>query len=274
MTTYSSKSDKKNKTKKNDYEEINYTKIFVGVLCFGIFLFLILLWITSPASSPTFDFSNTGQIGDTIAGITAPFIGVLGAVLVYISFLEQVKANKIQKRALDEEIKRSRNERNFNTYLDIYKELKDDFYNLSYKDKNGIEAISQYCYDFEYETRNKTYIIFWLNNEIRNEYSFLLNIFNSLYYKIDESELNKSDLTLLYDIMYVFYINKLDNTNERITKILSEIMDYFGEMEDWISVEQNTYKIIVLLTSLISKSKEIYDDLGNYFETLMFDIEN
>lgn len=41
------------------------------------------------------NFSNTGAIGDTIGGITAPFINGLGAVLVYIAFKEQVKANQL-----------------------------------------------------------------------------------------------------------------------------------------------------------------------------------
>lgn len=43
-----------------------------------------------------FDFSNTGQIGDTIGGITAPFVGILGSFLVYLGFKEQIKSNKIQ----------------------------------------------------------------------------------------------------------------------------------------------------------------------------------
>ena len=45
-----------------------------------------------------FDFSNTGQIGDTIGGITAPFIGLLSAFLIYEAFIVQVKANRIQSK--------------------------------------------------------------------------------------------------------------------------------------------------------------------------------
>lgn len=39
--------------------------------------------------------ANTGAIGDTIGGITAPFINILAAILVWISFKEQVKANTL-----------------------------------------------------------------------------------------------------------------------------------------------------------------------------------
>ncbi|MCA0237544.1 MAG: hypothetical protein LCH81_14290 [Bacteroidetes bacterium] len=55
----------------------------------------ILLWVGIPLCilSPILftqpwgliDFSNTGAIGDTIGGITAPFINILGAVLVFLA---------------------------------------------------------------------------------------------------------------------------------------------------------------------------------------------
>lgn len=45
-----------------------------------------------------FDFSNLGQVGDTIGGITSPFVGLLSAYLIYKAFIIQVEANKIQSR--------------------------------------------------------------------------------------------------------------------------------------------------------------------------------
>ena len=43
---------------------------------------------------------STGEIGDTIGGLTAPFINGIGAILVYLAFKEQVKAT-IQTRNLE-----------------------------------------------------------------------------------------------------------------------------------------------------------------------------
>jgi hypothetical protein len=48
------------------------------------------------------DFSETGSIGDTIGGITAPFINIMAALLIFYSFNEQVKANRIQSRSFDD----------------------------------------------------------------------------------------------------------------------------------------------------------------------------
>jgi len=42
------------------------------------------------------DFMATGQIGDTIGGITAPFIGLLSIILLFITFREQRKFNEEQ----------------------------------------------------------------------------------------------------------------------------------------------------------------------------------
>lgn len=46
---------------------------------------------------------KTGVIGDTIGGITAPFLNLAGAVLIYLSFSQQMEANKIQFNALKED---------------------------------------------------------------------------------------------------------------------------------------------------------------------------
>ncbi|GHV10693.1 hypothetical protein FACS1894162_5370 [Bacteroidia bacterium] len=42
------------------------------------------------------DFSGSGQIGDTIGGITAPFIGVLSIILLYLTLKSQQKQTKEQ----------------------------------------------------------------------------------------------------------------------------------------------------------------------------------
>jgi hypothetical protein len=49
------------------------------------------------------DFTQTGQIGDTIGGITAPMANLLGAILVYLALKAQIEANLILKKQLDDE---------------------------------------------------------------------------------------------------------------------------------------------------------------------------
>lgn len=52
------------------------------------------------------DFTNTGQIGDTIGGTTAPIIGVLSVLLLFYTLWEQIRFNKKQKEiSIDEQFK-------------------------------------------------------------------------------------------------------------------------------------------------------------------------
>ena len=43
-----------------------------------------------------FDFSHTGQIGDTIGGITAPIVGLVSIILLWWTFRAQLKFNEEQ----------------------------------------------------------------------------------------------------------------------------------------------------------------------------------
>ena len=96
------------------------------IIWFGIIALLIGPWLfTFPAFLGRLDFSETGQIGDTIGGITAPFINLTAAILVYYSFKEQYKANQIQQKALQEEKedrKQERSERNLSSSKRSYVE--------------------------------------------------------------------------------------------------------------------------------------------------------
>lgn len=46
------------------------------------------------------DFTNTGQIGDTIGGIMGPFVAIVASFLTFLAFLMQYQANEIQKKEL------------------------------------------------------------------------------------------------------------------------------------------------------------------------------
>lgn len=102
--------------------------LIVGI----VLIFLPLYVFTKSAIFNGWDFSQTGQIGDTIGGITAPVINLLGAFLVYIAFQEQLRANSIQVEALQEEKERNTYDRIFNNYISLYESLKSHLENLEF----------------------------------------------------------------------------------------------------------------------------------------------
>jgi len=79
---------------------------------------------TRPAFLSSWNFSDTGQIGDTIGGITAPIINLIGAILVYISFRAQIEANRIQAKALADEKMLNLTKNQFEKLLLSFDEIK------------------------------------------------------------------------------------------------------------------------------------------------------
>ena len=68
-----------------------------GVMIVGIIgVFISPILFTRGSLFKIFDFSNTGQIGDTIGGITAPIVGLVSIILLYLTLREQQTFNSRQ----------------------------------------------------------------------------------------------------------------------------------------------------------------------------------
>lgn len=90
-----------------------------------------------------FSFLQTGPIGDTIGGITAPFVGILGAVLVYLTLRAQIQANdQIRKQIRAQEITADQ-QRNFSNLLEIYNHVKNDLDQITVTQTSGTSVNPQ-----------------------------------------------------------------------------------------------------------------------------------
>ena len=123
------------------------------ILGIGLILIAIppLLFTGNLLLTSGIDFSNSGQIGDTIGGTTAPFVGLFGAVLVYISFLKQVEANNILK----EEIDRSNFFTTYNEITELLDLTNAQFDNIRYNGKKGEEAFDSWLNEDEQKDLNE-----------------------------------------------------------------------------------------------------------------------
>lgn len=171
--------------------------ILIILLISIIFTFLAPLLFTLKLN--LIDFTETGQIGDTIGGITAPFINILNAILIYIAFTEQLNANNLLKDQIAEE--------------------KD-------KEKQRLENIKRLItFDIEnniipsLESLKEEIIIYLKNKEtgILSTYSTFPELNDGIY-----TNINHSDLLKIYDIdfkcitqiyLYVNYLNKITPLN-------------------------------------------------------------
>lgn len=123
---------------------MNSKKLASIFLVIGVIITIVAPWLfTKPG---LINFSDTGQIGDTIGGITAPISSILGAVLVYLALGEQVKANKIIQQQIDESKRESTDIQLTQHFIDRLKMMRQDlaeFTRLSREiTRTGTEAIN------------------------------------------------------------------------------------------------------------------------------------
>lgn len=121
----------KGKSKKNKTFTLDfwiYLAIFIaligGICCFPA-------WFTEPGK---LDFRNTGQVGDTIGGIMGPFVAIAAAILTFLAFWVQYKANEQQRQ----DIALERFESNLFQLIQIQEEITN---NLSFTPIDGADRL-------------------------------------------------------------------------------------------------------------------------------------
>ena len=84
----------------------SYVRVAVVALVIGGILVLILPFFITRTSFTGISFLTTGQIGDTIGGITAPLIGLLSAFLLFLALRAQIDANVMVSTQLSDQRQR------------------------------------------------------------------------------------------------------------------------------------------------------------------------
>ncbi len=240
-------------------KDILLLTIGIILICFAcVFVF------TRVNILPHFDLSETGQIGDTIGGITSPIIGLFGAVLVYLSFKQQFEANKLQREALTKEIKDQSVNREINQIETLYSQIKEDINNLefqgmrddnpSYRRKGfgdmsfeyytvkGINAIHEFTQNFHSGQVTNEFKIYFFR-----QINHLLSLIKYLEQKIINIDIPKDDKEHLIMIIQSYYkdiieskVYELERKTKEVTWIkeefkfesnrLSELVGYLGKM--------------------------------------------
>lgn len=209
-----------------------YKKKTIWFFCIGIILiFLMPLILTQGAFYSIFNFSETGPIGDTIGGITAPFIGLLGATLVYISFEEQRKANKIQ---IDFLLFTANKERLMIESDEIPKLF--NSFSFSNKDKVGIDALKPFIANLHNLDNQSIHI----RNHIHD------NIYNYA---------QKFSSFLLLISAHINTLNKLTNVKENNDEQQSYVNYYIIKLHIFIKEISLSYHIDNIIGSFSSDNE-------------------
>jgi hypothetical protein len=234
------------------------------LLIIGVILLIIAPFIiTRPISS--ISFGQTGQIGDTIGGITAPISSIIGSALVYLALKAQIDANKlIQDQIADQ--KRDEKYRKLNLYVSdqvefVRREINNVFYNakrtkgkeserIEFRGTSAINETLLICGKVNQNHFERNLLIEFPNlTKIR----LLLEKCESIIKFIEDSELNQEDRTYLNESIKFVYELKLqpylvfhqdkrmsqsppcENCGEKHDGIPEEIYTVFDRINDKLS---------------------------------------
>ena len=115
-------------------KEINKLDTLAIVLIIFFIVIVGLAPIIFTQSWTRFDFTKTGDIGSTIGGITAPFIGLLSALLVFLSFRAQINANRYQLEAIQTERENRETENEITFLYHRLEEIKENGITQQFRD--------------------------------------------------------------------------------------------------------------------------------------------
>lgn len=192
---------------KNKPQNQNKRSLFI----FGsVFIFLVIIFITLLTRHYNKEGVNEGTLGDVFNGVTAPFIALLSAALIFYSFQEQVKANNAQLEAN----KLLQSQWQFDTFYKMYNEIDHKFSSLTL-----IERVNRAGDDIKERTyKANGWLVFmytslkdW-DDEARegslNDMAFIMNDISTYINFVEESEIPQKDFFL--ERIHSYYTHNIE----------------------------------------------------------------
>lgn len=213
------------KDKKNKYrlENIEILIIAVSVILLVFAFFAPTLFVNN--SIKGFNFTESGQIGDTVGGIMNPFIALAGVLLTFLAFYIQFKANKQQKELFRQELDSNKFESQFYEMLRLHKENVNEI-NLKLTSDTfaGKELVVQ-------------------NEEVtgRECFKYFLEELKIIYYVVKKNK-KEDDKDKLINIAYsVFFIgSRVLKRKKRVTQEDNEVYNALNSLNFINNGNQNT----------------------------------
>ena len=194
------------------------------IVFFIVILFLCPYIFTRNSCIPSIDYSETGQIGETIGGLTTPLIALLATILAFSAFWIQFQANISQKEQFKKQnidLKIERFENKFFNLLKIYDNIVSQTIYIEQVDKQsdsgkvigkrdnyiyGREAIKRYYSDF----CDKTLLKYLEESKTISDSENKRKLFNTDYLNfLDKNQhVFGHYFRTIYQILKFLYINK------------------------------------------------------------------
>ena len=134
--------------------------LIISITCFFIIAsFFAPLFFTSQTEIKDFDFTTTGQIGDTIGGLMNPFVALAGVLITGLAFYVQYKANELQRELflLNQEDTKAQlqSQIDYQNKQNKLQQIESQFYEMLKLHRENITEMRINGYDFEEFKSNK-----------------------------------------------------------------------------------------------------------------------
>lgn len=204
-----------------------------------IFCILSVVVFTQPALHPLFNISNENNIGDAIGGMTGPIIGLVSAILLYLTLNKQIESIKDQKLKNESDI----------IFL-LINQLTTQIDNFSHKYKEnkvetkliGLDGLNDFSTRFRYEydihSFDFTFKAFFEANKIR----LIIRSYKIIEERIKTSPISK-ELTGLFSLnLQSIFETMLFDPLENIVVAIDNNMHMDDEISQEIRIFLNAHK--------------------------------
>lgn len=190
-------------------------------------LILLFLPYVFTLDSGIINFKGTGEIGDTIGGVTAPFLGFFGSILVYLALKAQIEAN----RQVQEQFKKQESEEQIRDKIQFHENrinlLKSEINSFYYSFTTTGGAFKNNSQKYNYEGSQAIYKL------LKNNTNTFFGKKKRDSYEIEPKLFElKELLTFFKETVQVinneiFYIDELQNKHVK-AKLLTILNYYFN----------------------------------------------
>lgn len=282
-----------------DKDEKNYLlggAIIISL--FGLSIIFILPWLFTRTSISIDDYNDLGGIGDTINGIAGPFIALLAAILTFLAFYVQYKANKLQREQFSIQINNEKEKINKeieeHRILQQKNQFESQFYEMLRLHK---ENIKEFKYNLYAAEKGIIPIDNILGRSVFKHYNFEIKyIYKILRDEFVENEKNHL-FKLAYDLFFngiIYFENKSkDNNLKKNVEIINWFIKRYKDNR-FITVKignHNLYDIIILsgyseflghyyrllfqiVKFVVNKNFLSYEEKRNYLRILRAQLSN
>lgn len=222
--------------------QLNWISYFLLFIAFSLIClsFLAPLIFTLDSLTEDFDFSNTGEIGDTIGGLMSPFIAIGGVIVTGLAFYMQYQANLLQRQIFYKQLAEDKNKfteeieinkQQFEIQLDAQKkqlqlqQYEAQFYEmlrLHKENVNEIELFAKRKIEEDESVNFEDYIVTKRNAfvELKKEFEFLLFLYRNYVNPIDQNS-----FSFCYELFF-WGLKEKGEKREKDDSKLQKIQEY------------------------------------------------